>query len=73
MIPMDVQPAKAILRSRGFSVRGLARAYGLPHEHVRRALDGVVAPSVPVAIALTAATDLAVTELFDDAALGRLR
>jgi len=70
---VNAQPAKDILRSRGFSVRGLSRRYGLPHEHVRRAIDGVVAPTVPVAIALTDATGLPVTDLFDEYALGRLR
>jgi len=38
------QPAVSIIRSEGRSICGVARAVGIPHGHVSKALAGVVRP-----------------------------
>ncbi len=61
---MDEQPALRILKDRGFSVARLARAYGLDRNQLDRAVRGRIVPSHEVRVALTAALDEPVTELF---------
>lgn len=68
----DVQPARGLLRDRGYSIVGVARRFRLNQRHLREVLLGNVRPSHEVRVALCGLLGEPVTALFTCDALSDL-
>ncbi|GIJ75994.1 hypothetical protein SAMN05443287_106199 [Micromonospora phaseoli] len=65
------QPARLLLRRRGYKLKDLAEQIGVPEMHFRRALAGHIRPRPEIISDLPAVVGLPLTKLFTEVVLAK--
>ena len=65
------QPARLLLRRRGYSLKGLAEEIGVPESHFRKAVGGYIRPRPEIVARLPRIVGIPIDRLFDERVLAR--